>query len=149
MPRILRVFGLLAVAVLATVAAPADAQQTVTMSDSTGTWLGIYRAVRDPMEPRETRRLPVVRAVFPCSPAHFAGLEPGDLLVAVDGRDARRPAPFEGPLGAEYAVVVDRAGERLTFTLVRARRPKEIGEPVETAPVGSLADWKCPTERLK
>lgn len=138
-----RVF--LLITVLVAVAAPADAQRTVALpTDSTTSWLGFHRGVRDPMEPEEERRLPVVRAVFPCSPAHLAGLEPGDLLVTVNGHDARRPAPFDGPLGGEYEVLVDRAGERLTVKLVRARRPKEVGEPVSTTPMGSPADWKCP-----
>ena len=131
------------VAALMAVAAPADAQRSLNVTGDS-TWLGYYRAVRDPMEPQENRRLPVVRAVFPCSPAHFAGLEPGDLLVTVNGQDARIPAAYQGPLGTEYEIVVDRAGERLNVTLVRARRPKETGEPVTTAPIGSPADWKCP-----
>lgn len=134
---------------LMAVAAPADAQRTVTLpTDSATTWLGLLRGVRDPMEPPEERRLPVVRAVFPCSPAHAAGLEPGDLLVTVNSEDARRPAPFSGPLGAEYEVVLDRAGERVAVTLVRAPRPQEIGQPVRTAPMGSPADWKCPAQRI-
>lgn len=133
------------ITVLMAVATPADAQRTVTLpTDSTTGWLGFHQGVRDPMESEEDRRLPVVRAVFPCSPAHFAGLEPGDLLVTVNGQDARRPALFDGPLGGEHEVMVDRAGERLTIKLVRAPRPKEIGEPVTTPPIGSPADWKCP-----
>ncbi len=58
--------------------------------------------------------------------------------------DARRPAPFGGALGSEYDVVLDRAGERLTVKLVRAKRPEEVGEPVTKAPMGSPAEWKCP-----
>ena len=132
------------VAALMAMTSPAEAQRTVNvMADST--WLGYHRAVRDPMEPQENRRLPVVRAVFPCSPAHFAGLEPGDLLVTVNGQDARTPTAYQGPLGTEYEIVVDRAGERLNVKLVRARRPKATGEPVAIAPIGSLADWECPT----
>lgn len=132
------------VALLLTVPASMGAQQTVTLPGPTTDWLGFHWGVRDPMEPEVERRLPVVRAVFQCSPAHLAGLEPGDLLVAVNGEDARRPRPFGGPLGSEYDVVLDRAGERLTVKLVRTTRPEEVGEPVTKAPMGSPAEWKCP-----
>lgn len=136
---------LLLITLLLAVPAAVDAQQRVTPpAGSTEDWLGFHRGVRDPMEPEAERRLPVVRAVYPCSPAHLAGLEPGDLLIAVDGEDARRPAPFGGALGSEYDVVLDRAGERLTVKLVRAERPDEIGDPVTKVPVGSPAEWECP-----
>ena len=136
---------LLLITLLVAVPAAVDAQQRVTLpASSAEDWLGFHWGVRDPMEPEVERRLPVVRAVFQCSPAHLAGLEPGDLLVAVNGEDARRPRPFGGPLGSEYDVVLDRAGERLTVKLVRTTRPEEVGEPVTKALMGSPAEWKCP-----
>lgn len=151
-PQMLRIGVSARAAVLATalmaVASTAQAQRPLTVPpDSTmaGLWIGFARGVRDVMEPDRTkRRLPVVRSVIPCSPAHYAGLEPGDLLVLVNGQDARMPNPFRGGEGSEYDVVAERDGKRLTFLLRRERRPEQTLEPVSQAPIGDASEWDCP-----
>lgn len=134
--------------VLMGVATTAEAQRPLTIPpDSTmaGLWIGFSRAVLDVMEPdREKRRLPVVRTVTPCSPAHYAGMEPGDVLVRVNGKDAREPNPFKGGEGSEYTVEVERNGKPLELLLRRERRPEKTREAVRTGPMGDPSQWECP-----
>lgn len=133
-------------------ATPAQAQRRIEVppdSMAIRTWIGIGWNVRDPLiEPLENRRVPVVRTVVPCSPAHYAGLEPGDLLLRVNERDAREDDPFAGGEGTEYRVEAERGGERFTVVFKRVRRPEEAPQPVRTAPIGSLDDWNCPSLNL-
>lgn len=142
--RAVMVSGLLA----AVTAAHARGQEIGVPPDSIGlrTWIGVGWNVPDPMiEPLEKRRPPVVRSVVPCSPAHYAGLEPGDLLLRVNGRDAREDDPFRGGEGTDYRVDVERGGKQLVVTFKRVQRPPErTPRPVTEAPVGSPADWNCP-----
>ena len=110
------------------------------------TWIGVGWHVPDAMiEPLEERRAPVVRSVMPCSPAHYAGLEPGDLLLRINGRDGRENGPFQGGEGTVYRVDVDRGGKQFTVTFRRVRRPEvTLHPPVMTNPLGRPSDWKCP-----
>ncbi len=70
--------------------------------------------------------LPEQRAVIgglaPAMPALDAGLEEGDLILSVGGQDIVSWYQLKGSIqetdGESTAVVVDRAGERLTFQLV-------------------------------
>ena len=115
--------------------------------DSIGlrTWIGVGWKVPDPMiETLEERRAPEVWGVVPCSPAHYAGLEPGDLLLRVNGRDARESGPFRGGEGTDYRVDVDRGEKQLMVTFRRVRRPESTRQPVMTAPVGRPSEWNCP-----
>ena len=112
-----------------------------------GLWIGMAWTVPDAAEPdREARRWPSVSRVRPCSPAHFAGLQPGDALLSVNGRDTRDGAPFPpGSVGTEYEIRVERQGTGvLVLRLQLARRPTKVMEPVSEAPIGSPADWNCP-----
>jgi len=73
--------------------------------------------------------LPEQRAVIgglaPAMPALDAGLEEGDLILSVGGRDIVSWYQLKGSIqetdGESTAVVVDRDGERLTFQLVPKR----------------------------
>jgi C-terminal processing protease CtpA/Prc len=135
-----------ALTVLADGAAAQDASIPSGMGVS-GLWIGMAWTVRDAAEPdREARRSPSVSRIRPCSPAHFAGLQPGDALLSVNGRDTRHGAPFPpGSVGTEYEVRVERPGTgALTLRLQLARRPTKVMEPVSEAPIGSPADWNCP-----
>ena len=77
--------------------------------------------------PARLESWPVVTRVAKCSPAEAAGFEIHDVLVEVDGKDARiRPVWGDkiGP-GAAHVVTVRRAGKLVELTATR-------GEPVGT-----------------
>lgn len=139
----------LVVAALAVLADGAVAQGVSVPSQMgmSGLWIGMAWTVPDAAEPDpEARRWPSVSRVRPCSPAHFAGLHPGDALLSVNGRDTRDGAPFPpGSVGTEYVIRVERQGTgTLNLTLQLARRPTKVLEPVSEAPIGSPAEWNCP-----
>ena len=78
---------------------------------------------------------PVVDSVRPQSPADAAGLQSGDRLISVAGREVSRPDAVKlalGPLyaGDDTALVVERDGERLelTATLVAELPPWNPGD---------------------
>jgi S1-C subfamily serine protease len=56
------------------------------------------------------------------SPAHRAGVEPGDVVIAVDGRDVATAAQLRNALaaskvGAELKIIVLREGRRLELSI--------------------------------
>jgi serine protease Do len=73
-----------------------------------------------------------VRSVWPDSPAAAAGLVPGDLIVAVEGRRVDSRADFEtavvsaGP-GKPLRVAIRREGREVTTTLTPSRAPRDLG----------------------
>lgn len=64
-----------------------------------------------------------VMSVLPDSPALEAGIQPGDILVAVDGVDLTADidprVPIVGQEGTDVTVTLLRKGQRLDFTLTR------------------------------
>lgn len=66
-----------------------------------------------------------VFSVLPDSPARKAGMKPGDMVIAVDGKPVQRlstdeaVARIKGPEGTEVTVDVDRDGRELAFTMTR------------------------------
>ena len=66
-----------------------------------------------------------VMSVLPNSPALEAGLQPGDILIAVDGSrltaDTDPRVPILGEEGTSVTVTVLRDGRQLSFTLTRRR----------------------------
>ncbi len=69
---------------------------------------------------------------FPEGPASLAGIQDGDMLVAVDGRDFKSGAPVDeitaairGPEGTDVRIRISRgsAGELLDFSIQRAEVP--------------------------
>jgi carboxyl-terminal processing protease len=86
---------------------------------------GHYYGIGMQVGPRDGRT--VVMAPFPGSPAYKAGLRPGDVIEAVDGKAANNLTTTEvadllkGPKGTEVRVTVSREGaaDPLSFTLVR------------------------------
>lgn len=89
---------------------------------------------------------PVVLGVQPCSPAHFAGFEPGDRIIAVNGRDPRESGPLfpEDKPGAAYRFELRRGEKRIELTLTMSAEPTVARQPVSIAPIGSPKEWKCP-----
>ena len=79
----------------------------------------------------QTRRGAVVTRVYTGSPAAKAGLLPGDVVVAIDGRPVPNQQALhntEGllPVGTPVQVEVLRGGESLEVKLVLAPRPRSL-----------------------
>jgi carboxyl-terminal processing protease len=91
---------------------------------------GTYVGVGIQIEDREDRV--VVSSPIEGSPAERAGIESGDVVVAVNGEDitqenvTRIAEKVRGPEGSEVRVTVLRDGEEIPFELERA----EINSPV-------------------
>lgn len=71
---------------------------------------------------------PGVLRVIPLSPAEKAGIQPGDIIIAVDGADLKDLGfgkvieKIRGPKGSLVKITVDRPGKgRVTFTVARGR----------------------------
>lgn len=101
--------------------------------------IGIEVAVRDS----------AVRVVAPTegSPADHAGLQSGDVLVAIDGRElsavdpARAVDLLRGPEGSVVRLTVDRegAGEPLQFTVRRERiAPRSVRDAILGQGIGYI-----------
>jgi Do/DeqQ family serine protease len=78
----------------------------------------------------------VVKELFPDGPAAEAGLLPGDVLVAINGRDVLDPQGMAFrlatlPVGDEAALTIVRKGERLELPIELMPAPREP-EPQET-----------------
>ncbi|HBE92548.1 MAG TPA: hypothetical protein DDW55_08465, partial [Gammaproteobacteria bacterium] len=75
----------------------------------------------------------IVTGIVRNSPAHEAGLEPGDIIVAIDGtdiingRDALLIITAKKP-GENITLDVIRDSERLSFTAVTVNRPEKAVE---------------------
>lgn len=72
----------------------------------------------------------VVGSVILGGPAHRAGIQPGDTLLALGGREIRRgpadPVLRSIPLGEPVTVEVARAGERLELEVVPRGHPDSL-----------------------
>lgn len=83
-----------------------------------------------------------VGSLSPGSPAERAGLEPGDLIVAIDGDEVRSWADMvrvvEAAAGRELVLSVDRDGTTLEIPVTPAESPAPDPETGETRMVGKL-----------
>ena len=73
-----------------------------------------------------------VRSVYPNSPAARAGLEPGDVVVAIDGRPVEGRDDFDTALasagtGRALAVAFRREGQERMARLTTERTPDDLG----------------------
>ena len=73
-----------------------------------------------------------VRSVYPNSPAARGGLEPGDVVVSIDGRPIEGREDFDTALasagtGRTLAVVFRRDGRDQTVRLTTERTPDDLG----------------------
>lgn len=102
----------------------------------------------------ECRRVLVTEAVFEDAPAAEAGVQPGDTLIAVNGRplSERRGANELRTLtpGQPVEVLVGREGGRVSLQVIPAARPPERG-PAPVLTPGSPAVFVQPgsVERLR
>jgi serine protease Do len=82
-----------------------------------------------------------VRSVWPGSPAAKAGLAPGDVVVAVDGRPVEGREDFDTALasvgpGRTLAVTIRREGAESAARLTTERTPEDLGLDVLRREIG-------------
>jgi S1-C subfamily serine protease len=77
--------------------------------------------------PRASSAYPVISAVLPGTPAHRAGLEAGDQILEIGGRDAREEGALRVQAGVRYTYRIRRGQEEREVTLVAAARPPRPG----------------------
>lgn len=76
-------------------------------------WLGVELTAEPPGQPGVR-----IRAVVRGSPAALAGVQPGDVLLRLDGR------AVQGPAGVVHAVAARSVGERVGLALRRGDRDR-------------------------
>jgi serine protease Do len=115
-------------------------EQLITSGKVVRGWLGVgIQAVTDDLASKfgvhETRGV-LVNEVFEGDPAHNAGLQPGDIIVMVDGKDVDTPQTLSrlvagfGP-GSKVNLIVLRDGKEKKYTI-------ELGQRKEEAVVASI-----------
>jgi C-terminal processing protease CtpA/Prc len=77
---------------------------------------------------------PVIEAVEPDSPAEHAGIEAGDRLVALNGRDVRS--------GCEPFANLLKPGSHLAVKVKRGRYTKDLVVMVGKRPTGRWPEWR-------
>lgn len=85
-------------------------------------WIGIGM---EPMSPEmkkqaKTETGVMVREVHVGNPADKAGIEPGDVIVAVDGQ------PVNLPKDVQFAVLKHNPGDKIVFTVLREGKKQDI-----------------------
>ena len=75
----------------------------------------------------------LVQRTTASGPAAGAGVQPGDVIVAVDGK----PVGYSGQL--QQRIAEYRPGDRVTLTLYRSRRPMDVEVRLGEAPINDLA----------
>jgi S1-C subfamily serine protease len=66
----------------------------------------------------------VIDAVLPGSPAQKAGLAPGDVILEVDGRDAREEGALRMRPGVRYALRIRRGDAEKEVALLAIPHPE-------------------------
>ncbi len=82
-----------------------------------------------------------IRSVYPASPAEAAGLEPGDLVVSLNGRPVESREDFDTLLasvapGAPVALEFRRGERARTVSLKAARAPEDLGLEILRREIG-------------
>ena len=82
-----------------------------------------------------------IRSVYPASPAEAAGLEPGDLVVSLNGRPVESREDFDTLLasvapGGPVALEVRRGERPRTVSMKAARAPDDLGLEVLRREIG-------------
>lgn len=82
-----------------------------------------------------------VQSVYPGSPAEKAGVEPGDIVLNLDGQKIDNPSALQGiveqlTIGKAYPLEIIRDGKRRTLKVTIEELPKDFG----TAQRGESAD---------
>jgi regulator of sigma E protease len=83
----------------------------------------------------------VINVVEPGSPADNAGIKPGDQIVSFDGMEKPDWQDVQNTVitspGRELPIVIERAGQRLEFTLIPTRKGRE-----EAGDVGMFPSYR-------
>lgn len=66
--------------------------------------------------------------VFPGTPADTAGMKPGDLIVAGDGKPIKSTTDLQGEEGTKVKVTVERGGKQVNFDITRKIFSTDIPE---------------------
>ena len=96
-------------------------------------WIGVLLADVPP-EYRELHRLPkgvMIARIFRGSPAHKAGLKPGDLIVGIDGQ------PTDEINRARLQIFSRRPGDMLRFQVYRDGREMSLDIKADPLPAGA------------
>ncbi len=124
-------------------------EQLIKFGEVRRSWIGLkFKPVRT--TPYDHGVL--INSVIAESPAESAGVLPGDLVVAVDGREVtvRNAEDMPGfrrdlssrPIGSTVEMTIERNGEPLTFQLQTARYERDRGERMV------IRDWGLTVEDL-
>lgn len=70
---------------------------------------------------------PAVHTVEAASPAARVGIRPGDVVLAINGTDARDPNTLLGEAGKVFVIRVRRGASVREFTLTSTPRPQPAG----------------------
>jgi len=97
-------------------------------------WLGIEGEPVTPEIARnrklaKTRGGIIVMGIYRGSPAHRAGIEPGDIIIAIDGK------PVAGAYETLLAISAHRPGSEIHLTLIRNSQSMTISATVSERPV--------------
>ena len=106
-------------------------------------WVGVRGTTVTPERGRPSSRgLGMrVRSVYPASPAEEAGLEPGDVVVSLNGRPVESREDFDTllasvPPGQSVSLEARRSGELRKLSLAVARAPEDLGLEVLRREIG-------------
>ena len=124
--------GALVLAAGAAASAPVLAQERETISRpfalaGRGAHIGLAVEELEDADAKQTRSGVRVETVNPDGPADKAGIKAGDIIVEFDGERVRSTLQFsrlvqETPAGRQTAVVLVRAGQRVSVTVTPERR---------------------------
>jgi|GEM_PF-2935804 len=101
-------------------------------SGNGGAFTGMRLGSRPTLLPDGTPRwadFPVVGGVWPGSPAEKVGIAAGDVVLLVNGVDARDPRTLFGQPGKVFTVRVRRGTAVREFVLTSVRRPEPQPAP--------------------
>jgi len=107
------------------VAAPAPASRAEPAAAAQPAYTGIAIRFAMSMTPGRATNAshPVIDAVLPSSPAQKAGLAPGDVILEVDGRDAREEGALRMRPGVRYALRIRRGDAEREVALLAVAHP--------------------------
>lgn len=110
-------------------------QSLVTYGEIKWPWIGIYMQQLTPelAEGFGVKRGVLVADVIDSSPAHKAGIKPGDIIQEVNGELTDTPlslkdAVLKTKIGEKISLILVREGEKVAIELYTAPRPGEIAE---------------------